>query len=73
MTGQVLPFVRPEFTIIIEITSHFFSYTTRKEIIKDALKAIEIVQTTLKRMHHFFIEVIYSLYATSPIVCIFVK
>ena len=48
MTGQVLPFVCPELTVIIEMTSHFFSYITRKEIIKDALKAIEIVLTTFK-------------------------
>ena len=73
MTNQVLTFVHPEFTVMIEMTSHFFSYTTRKEIIKDTLKVIEIVQTTFKQKPHFFIEVIYSLYATSPIVFIFVK
>ena len=48
MTGHVLPFVHPEFTVIIEMNGQFFSYTTRKEIIKDALKAIGIVQTIFK-------------------------
>ena len=48
MTDHVLPFVRPEFTVIIEMNSQFFSYTTRKEIIKDALKAIELVPATFK-------------------------
>ena len=56
MIGQILPFVHPEFTVTIEITGHFFSYTARKEIIKDGLKAIEIVRTTFKQMPHFFIE-----------------
>ena len=38
MTGQILTFVRTEFSVIIEMTGHFFSSTTRKEIAKDALK-----------------------------------
>ena len=25
MTGQILPFARPEFSVIIEMTGHFFS------------------------------------------------
>ena len=25
MTGQILPFVRPEFSVIIQMTGHFFS------------------------------------------------
>ena len=38
MTGQILTFVRTEFSVIIEMTGHFFSSTTRKEIVRDALK-----------------------------------
>ena len=38
MTGQILTFVHPEFSVIIEMTGHFFSSTTRKEIVRDALK-----------------------------------
>ena len=56
MIDQILSFVRPKLTVIIVMTGHFFSYTTRKEIIKNALKVIEIVQTTFKQMPHFFVE-----------------
>ena len=35
-----LSFVRPEFSVIIGIIGHFFSETNRKEIIRDALKAL---------------------------------
>ena len=38
MTGQILTFVHPELSVIIEMTGHFFSSTTRKEIVRDALK-----------------------------------
>ena len=38
MTGQILTFVRPEFSVIIEMTGHFFSSTTRNKIVRDALK-----------------------------------
>ena len=38
MTGQILTFVSIEFLVIIEMTGHFFSSTTGKEIVKDALK-----------------------------------
>lgn len=47
MAGQILLFVYPEFSDIIEMTSHFF-YTTRKEILRDAPKALERVQITFK-------------------------
>ena len=38
------------------MTGHFFSSTTRKEIVRDALKALEIKRTTFKRMPLFFID-----------------
>ena len=40
MTGQILTFVRTEFSVIVEMTGHFFSLTTRKWIVKDALKCL---------------------------------
>ena len=49
-----LSFARPEFSVIIGIIGHFFSETTRKEIIRDALKALEVLRTAFKRMFHFF-------------------
>lgn len=47
MAGQILHFVYPEFSDVIEMTGHFF-YTTRKEILRDAPKALERVQITFK-------------------------
>ena len=38
------------------MTSHFFSYRTRKEIIRDASKALEITQTAFKLMPNFFTD-----------------
>ena len=38
MTGQILTFVRPEFSVIIEMIGHFFSSKTRKQIVRDGLK-----------------------------------
>ena len=40
MTGQILTFVRTEFSVIVEMTGHFFSLTARKWIVKDALKCL---------------------------------
>ena len=61
LTSQVLPFVCPEFSVIIEMTSHFLSSTTRKEIVRDALKALEINWTIFKRMPSFFTVIITTL------------
>ena len=38
------------------MTGHFFSQTTRKEIIRDALKVLEIIQATFKRMPDLFTD-----------------
>ena len=38
------------------MTGHFFSSTTRKEIVRDASKALEIKRTTFKGMPLFFID-----------------
>lgn len=46
MASQILLFAYPEFSDI-EMTGHFF-YTTRKEILRDAPKALERVQITFK-------------------------
>ena len=49
MTNQILPFIRPEFSVIIEMTD-------RKEIIRDALKALQIIQTTFRLTPHFLTD-----------------
>ena len=41
---------------MIEMAGHFFFLKTRKEIIRDALKALEIKQTKFKRMPHLFTD-----------------
>ena len=56
LTGQILLFVCPEFSVIIEMTDHFFSCTTGKEFVRTTLKALEIVRTAFKRMSHFFTD-----------------
>ena len=38
------------------MAGHFFFLKTRKEIIRDALKALEIKQTKFKRMPHLFTD-----------------
>ena len=38
------------------MTGHFFSSTTRKDIVRDALKVLEIKRTTFKRIPYFFID-----------------
>ena len=57
MTGQILPFARPEFSVITEMSGHFFSWTTGKDFARDTMKALEIVRTSFKRMSHFLINV----------------
>lgn len=52
----MLPFVCPEFSAILEMTSHFFSWTTEKEFVKDTLKVLDIAQTTVKRMSRFLVD-----------------
>ena len=42
MTGQILHFVRPEFSVIIQMTGHFF-LEKLEEFVRDTLKALEIV------------------------------
>ena len=37
-------------SVIIEMTSHFFPWEAGKELVRDTLKAWEILQTTFKRM-----------------------
>ena len=56
ITSQILPLVRPEFSLIIEMTGHFFSSTTGKEFVRDTLKMLEKVQTIFKRMPRFFTD-----------------
>ena len=41
---------------MIEMAGHFFFLKTRKEIIRDALKALEIKQTKFKRMPRLFTD-----------------
>ena len=41
---------------MIEMAGHFFFLKTRKEIIRDALKALEIKQTKFKRIPHLFTD-----------------
>ena len=47
MTSQILPFVHPEFSVIIEMTGHFF-LKQLEEFVMDNWKALEIVRTTFK-------------------------
>ena len=44
MTGQILPFVHPKFSVIIKMTGHFsYEQLTGKEFARDTLKELEIV------------------------------
>ena len=38
------------------MAGHFFFLKTRKEIVRDSLKALEIKQTKFKRMPHLFTD-----------------
>ena len=51
MTSQILHFVCPNFSIIVQMSGHFF-LEKLGEFVRDTLKALEIVQTTFKRMSH---------------------
>ena len=51
MTGQILHFVHPKFSVILQMAGHFF-LEKLEEFVRDALKALEIVRTTFKRMSH---------------------
>ena len=53
MPNQILPFVCPEFSAIIEMSRHFFSWTNGKDFIRDTLKVLEIVRTTFKWKLYF--------------------
>ena len=48
-------FVCPEFSVIIEITDHFFLKQLEGFVI-GTLKALKIVGTTFKRMPHFLTD-----------------
>ena len=56
MTREILCFIRPEFSVITDLTGHLFSWTTGKEFVRDTLKPLEITRTILKRMAHFFTD-----------------
>ena len=45
--GQILPLIRSEFSVIIEMSGHFF-LEQLEEFVRNTLKVLEIVQTTLK-------------------------
>ena len=51
MTGQILHFVHSKFSVIVQMTGHFF-LEKLEEFVRDTLKALEIVRTTFKRMSH---------------------
>ena len=55
MTSQILHFVHPKFSAIIQMTGHFF-LEKLEEFVRDALKALEIVQTTFKQMSHLLTD-----------------
>ena len=42
MTSQILHFVHPKFSVIIQMAGHFF-LEKLEEFVRDALKALEIV------------------------------
>ena len=54
MTNQISPFDRPGFSEIIEMTGHFFSWTTGNEFVRDSLKAVERVRAIFTQMSYFF-------------------
>ena len=56
MTSQILTFAGSEFSVVIEIIGHFFPSSTRDQIGRNALKALEIKRTTFKQMPHFFTD-----------------
>ena len=49
MTGQILPFYRPEFSVI-EMTGHFFLFSNWSV----CWRCLESIRTTFKRMLRFF-------------------
>ena len=56
MARQILSFFRPEFSVITDLTGHFFSWTTGKEFVRDTLKPLEIIWTIFKQMRRFFTD-----------------
>ena len=54
MIDQMVPFIRPEFSDIIEMTGHFLSSKNWKRV-RDTLKASEIVRK-FKRIPCFFVD-----------------
>ena len=57
MTGQILPFVRSDLSVITEMTGHFFLEQLVRDFVRDTLKALEIVQTAFnKRLLHFLTD-----------------
>ena len=57
MISQILPFVCPEFSVIIEMTDHFFLEQLEKISLEITMEVLEMVQTTFKRMPHFLTNV----------------
>ena len=53
MTAQILPSVRPEFSVIIEVTGHFFSWATWKEFVKDTFKGLEMKWETSEIFYQY--------------------
>ena len=47
MTDQILHFAHPKFSVIIQMTNHFF-IEELEEFVRDTLKVLEIVTTTFK-------------------------
>ena len=56
MTREILCFIRPEFSVITDLTGHLFSWTTGKEFVRDTLKPLEIIWTIFKQMRRFFTD-----------------
>ena len=58
MTSPILPFVCPEFLILLVLLKLVvtFSLGQLKEFVRDTLKVLEITQTTFKQMPHFFTD-----------------
>ena len=50
MTGQILLFYCPEFSVIVEMNGHFFSL----QQLECLLEIPQSIRTTFKRIPHFF-------------------
>ena len=50
MTGQILPFYDPEFSVLIEMTGHFFLFSNWNV----CQRYLQSIRTNFKRMPRFF-------------------